>query len=559
MRTKIKDMKYERVDIEKLSKDLIAFAEQIKQAVSCEQILDIKNAVVKIMEDVETMFQLSYIRFSLNTKDEFYLQEKDYYDENMPLYQVAYQEYEKALFDSKFKEQLKGEINPILFMLIESNLKSFSEKIVTEVQEETKLVTQYAKFMSELTFDFRGEKMPLTLLKSHMLASDRQERKDAYEALGKELENSADTLDVIFDKLVKVRDKMAKKMGYENFVELGYARMNRIFYGKDDVLTFRKNVLKDIVPTVCKIKTQVAKNLGIDDFKLYDNDTYFIDTPKPILKAEEIFEQGKEMYHDMSEKTGEFIDMMLEADAFDVESRSGKWGGGYCTYLPNFKQPFILANFNGTSGDIDVLTHEAGHALNSWEGRDLDFDISYGMETAEVHSMSMEFLCWKYMDKFFGNKANEYRFSHLSDALAFIPYGSIVDEFQHIVYENPNLTPSERKTEYLNLEKKYRPYLNMEGMTYFDKGIRWQYQMHIYESPFYYIDYCIAQSIAIQFLAMSQEDYQKAFDAYFEFLKAGGTKPLQELIAKAGLKSPFEEGSLEEVSKKSIEILEKLS
>ncbi|MEG2116105.1 MAG: M3 family oligoendopeptidase [Clostridia bacterium] len=558
-RIKIKDMEYKRVDLKQTCDFFLNCAERIKTATNVEEVLKIRDEINKVMNELETMMSLSYIRFSINTKDQFYLDEKDYYDENQPLMMVGLQACQKALYESKFAEELKKRINPILFQQIECGLKSFNEIIVSDLQEEAKTTTEYSKFMSELVFEFHGEKMPLAMLRKHMLSSDRAERKEAYQELGRVLGQSSETLDSIYDRLVKIRDRMAKKMGYKNYIEFGYYNMNRIFYNRQDVENFRKNVLADIVPAVTKIKNAVAKKLNLDEFKLYDNDTYFEDSPKPILDAKAMFEKGREMYHEMSDKTGDFIDMMLEADAYDYETRDGKWGGGYCTYLPKYEQPFILANFNGTSADVDVLTHETGHALNSWEGRTLEPDISYGMETAEIHSMSMEFFCWKYMDKFFGDRANDYKFSHLADALTFIPYGSIVDEFQHIVYENPEMTPAERDQAYLNLEKKYRPYLNMEGIEYLEKGTRWQYQMHIYESPFYYIDYCIAQSVALQFLGKSQENYDDAFNAYYEFLKVGGTKPLQEIIAKAGLKSPFEVGALKDISQKAVELLEKLS
>ena len=330
--------------------------------------------------------------------------------------------------------------------------------------------------------------------------------------------------------------------------------MERIDYTKEMVETFRKNVVDFIVPAVSKIKADVSKKLGIENFSLCDNESYFEVSVDPVLSSSDMFVAGKEMYHDLSPETAKFIDIMLEADAFDVLSREGKWGGGYCEYIPAYKQPFILANFNGTSADVDVLTHEIGHAFNSYEIRNLDPEIEYGMETAEVHSMSMEFFCWKYMDKFFDKRDKEYKYQHICDALTFIPYGSIVDEFQHIIYKNPSLTKEERKNCYVELEKKYRPHINMEGV----KGIRWQYQMHIYENPFYYIDYCLAQSIAIQFLSKSQENFESAFKKYHQFILAGGTKTLEEKIVEAELSSPFKAGALESVVKKAENIIDKL-
>ena len=372
----------------------------------------------------------------------------------------------------------------------------------------------------------------------------------------------ATELDDLYDQLVRVRDRQAKKLGLRSYTALGYYRMGRIDYDREMVETFRDNVLADIVPAAKRIKEEVARALGWESVMLYDDAVYFGGgQPEPKLSAEGILEAGREMYRKMSPETGKFMDKMLAAGAFDVLSRDGKWGGGYCTEFPKYKQPFILANFNGTAGDVDVMTHEAGHALNAYLIADNRFALEIGcggMETAETHSMSMEFFAWPYMDKFFGEDAAKYRFAHALDALSFIPYGTIVDAFQHIVYENPNMTPAERKAAWLELEHQYRPHISMDGMTYLEEGTRWQYQMHIYESPFYYIDYCLAQTAAFDFLLASQEDYDDAFARYIRLSKQGGEKLWTDLLPEAGFRSPFTPGALKELAEKVEALLEKI-
>ncbi|MFI3164308.1 MAG: M3 family oligoendopeptidase [Bacillota bacterium] len=558
--TKIADMKYKRIDIDRLCESTRKFCYAVENAKSAGEILDIRKEYIKMLDDFGTMTNIAYIRFSQNTKDEFYNDEQDYYDENSPLLSAEIVKYQGAILKSPFRAEVEKAIGTGIVKLYECSQKSMSDEIIPEKQEEAKLTTQYTKFASGMTFQFRGDKLPLTVLRKHMGDSDRETRSEAFEVLGCEFEKHAEFFDNIFDGLVKVRDKMAKKMGYSSFTEMGYYQMERVDYNREMVETFRKNVEEFIVPAVCSVKDLVSKRLGIakGDFKFYDNESYFEVAPDPVLSADEMMIAGKEMYHDMSDATAEFIDVMFEADAFDVLSRENKWGGGYCTYIPNYKQPFILANFNGTQADVDVLTHEAGHAFNSWETRNRDGEEGCGMETAETHSMSMEFFCWKYMERFFGERANDYKFSHLCDSLTFIPYGVIVDEFQHIVYDNPNLTPKERNEQYLKLEKKYRPYLSFGGMPYLEKGTRWQYQAHIFEMPFYYIDYCIAGSVALEFLAKSLENYGEAFESYHKFILAGGGETLSEKITKAGLNSPFEDGKLAEISAKVLEIIEEI-
>ena len=559
---KVVDIPYERYEIPRAQKAFEECISGIKSAKSASEVVSVREKFLKEMEEYQTASSLSYVRWSCNTKDEFYKAEKEYYEQNAPLLAGVQIEYYKALLETPFRAELEKMLPETIFKSYEVSLKALDERIIPELQEESAICNEYSQFMSEIVVEFRGEKMPYTLLRRYMEDVDRETRREAFEAFGKVLEQNSELLDGVYDRLVKVRDRMAKKMGYKNYVELGYHRMGRICYDRDAVEKFRQNVLTDIVPVVSKLRTERAKQIGIDDMMLYDYGVCFKDgDPQPILNDKQMFDAGRAMYHEMSEQTGAFIDMMIENDAFDVLSREGKWAGGYCTEFAKYEQPFILANFNGTSGDVDVLTHEAGHAFAAYLGykNKIDPEANYGMETAETHSMSMECFCWKFMDKFFGDRAKDYKYKHLLDNLSFLTYGVIVDEFQHIVYENPDLTPAERNQKWNELEAKYRPYLSTKGMTYFEKGTRWQYQMHIYESPFYYIDYCLAQSNALQFLFKSLENYQDALNGYFRFTSHGGAKYFTEMLEEAGLNSPFKQGALADVAKKSEEILVELS
>ncbi len=554
---KISEMPYERLDLAAISERLQKAIADFQAAKTAEEQVKIYRDVTEQIADEQTMYALASIRFSLNTEDEFYEKENEFYDENLPILSAQLNAFQRTVLASPFLPELEKSLGSVVISTFRNSVKAMDEKIIPDLQEENAIVTEYEKLMSTAEVEFDGKKMTVPELGKYKMSPDREVRAKAYEVHGKFLESISETVDDIFDRLVKVRDRMAKKMGYENFVEMGYYRMNRIGYGKEDVQNFRDNVENHILPVVQKINERVKSELGIDQTMLYDFGVFVAGgNPRPEGSVEEIFAAGKQMYHEMGEVTGEFIDAMLEADAFDVIARKGKSGGGYCSYLPKYKQPFIFANFNGTSGDVDVLTHEAGHALAAYACRDLFVDDQeYGMETAETHSMSMEFFAHRWLDLFYGDKAETARYCHLVDALYFLPYGVIVDAFQHIVYENPEMTPAERKEAYLALEKKYRPFLSMEGMTYFDKGTRWQYQSHIFGSPFYYIDYCLAQSVALQFYLASREDFDDAFNRYFAFLKKGGTKPFATLVKEAGMKNPLESGSLADIGVKVEKIL----
>jgi M3 family oligoendopeptidase len=557
---KVSQLPYERVKIEELREAIPQITEKIRGAQSVEEILAAREDYRKLVFRYYTNAALASMRYTINTVDEFYVAENEYYDEIGPEAQALNQEYIKAMMESPLRPQLEEKLGTLVFKQWENELKSMSPTIIEDMVEENKVVMEYSKLMAGMDFEFRGETMPRSILMGYAKSDDRATRKECYEALGKGLQAHAAELDDIYDRLVHIRDRMAKKMGYKNFVELGYYRMGRLAYDQETVAVFRENILKDIVPVVARLRLENAKRLGIeDDFMIYDNDVVIPGgDPKPFGK-EAIFEAAKAMYHAMSPETGEFIDLMMENEAFDVDSRKNKWGGGYCTEFRLFRQPFILANFNGTAGDVDVMTHEAGHALNAWFTFDNEpFELEMGMETAETHSMSMEFFAWPHMDKFFGDKSKDYRFMHALDAFTFLPYGTIVDYFQHLVYENPDMTPAERKETWNKLEAEFRPWISTKGIPYIEEGTRWQYQMHIYESPFYYIDYVLAQTAAFEFLLASQEDYDDAFKRYIALSKKGATRLWPQLLEEAGLASPFKPGALKEVAGKVEKLLESI-
>ena len=557
---KVCDLPYERYPLEAAEAEMKKHIAAIRAAKNTDEVLAAREKLLKPYVRFVTMMSLSNMRYTLNTRDEFYNAEKQYYDENVPLFLNTYNEYGDAMLESPFRKELEKKLAPALFKLFEYSKIANDPRIVEERQKEAAITTEYSSLMSQMTFEMDGKKMPLTLLKAYLDDSDREVRKRAAAALGNGLMANSDKLDDIYDRLVHLRDAMAKKLGMKNYIELGYYSMNRIDYDRDMVGKFRNNVVEYIVPVVDRLKRATAAKLGIEDLKFYDNEICVLGgEPRPKLDKEGIFAAAKDMYREMDDYIGDFMERMLNAEAFDVESREGKWGGGYCTSFDMFAQPFILANFNGSSSDIDVITHEFGHALA------MELSFTYGlpeigvgsMETAECHSMSMEFFCYRFMDKFFDN-SRKYEFKHCFEALSFLPYGCIVDEFQHIVYENPDLTPAQRDQKYLELEKKYRPFIDYEGIPYLEKGTRWQYQMHIYESPFYYIDYCLAQTVAFGFLLKAQEDFKGALNSYLEFCKKGGAVSFNRLVEDAGIGSPFAGETLKNIAAKIPAFLKEL-
>ena len=559
---KVKDMPYEHLTIEEIREELQAVLAEIQNAKCHNCVLRARERMLKLLLRYSSNASLCYIRYSCNTADEYYVKEHEYFDEIGPEVSALLTEISNALLASPYRAELEKVLGPVYFRYREVESKAMSPEIVEDMIEENKLCSEYSKLMAGLEFQFRGETYSRAALAGFFKDDDRETRKEAYEVFGKKMLEVAPQLDDIYDRMVKVRDRMAKKLGYKNFVELGYYRMNRVSYGQKEVETFRKNVLESWVPANSRLRLENAKDLGLDKFMFYDDGVIIPGgDPRPTGGKEEIFQAAREMYHEMSDESAAFIDLMLDNDAFDVDARKNKWGGGYCSEIAQYKQPFILANFNGTAGDVDVMTHEAGHAFNAFLIADNKFALEIGcggMETAETHSMSMEYFAWKYIHKFFGENADKYKYMHALENFSFIPYGTMVDAFQHIVYENPEMTPAQRNEAWLELERKFRPHIQLEGIPFIEEGRRWQYQMHIYESPFYYIDYCLAQTAAFGFLLASQEDYDGAYARYIRLMKQGGETYYEDLLKEAEIPSPFQEGALQTLAEKVEALLRKV-
>ncbi|MGE4379189.1 MAG: M3 family oligoendopeptidase, partial [Candidatus Izemoplasmatales bacterium] len=362
-------------------------------------------------------------------------------------------------------------------------------------------------------------------------------------------QENEEKLDRIYDELVKVRNQIAIELGYKNYVQLGYDRLGRTDYDYLDVKNYRDQIYRDVVPLVKELKERAAKRIGIENPKSYDLALSFL-TGNPTPKGDREWQVNiaKNMYKEMSKETDEFFNFMLEHDLLDLDSVPGKAGGGYCTYIPKYRSPFIFANFNGTSHDVDVLTHEAGHAFQVYSSRDNYPQYRWPTyEAAEIHSMSMEFLAWPWIDGFFKEDTEKYKFYHLDSSISFLPYGVAVDEFQHEIYFNPELTKEERKATWRKIEQKYLPFKDYDDDSFLEKGTYWYRQGHIFGSPFYYIDYTLAQILAFQYWVKSRENHQEAFKSYLKLCRLGGSKSFVNLIEAVNLNNPFKDGTVKKV------------
>lgn len=557
---KFSEMKYERPDVDVVSKEEKEIIRRFSEAETYDDALQAYRDWDKISSHVCTMSSIAYTRHSIDTNDVFYDKEVEYLDEKSPLFTELSNQFSKVLVESKFRPQLEEQFGKLLFINTEMFLKAFSPVIIEEMQQENKLTTQYQKLIASAQIEFDGKKRTLSELTPYKQNADDAVRHAAWLAEGRFYQEHGEELDKIYDDMVTLRTAMAKKLGLKDYVELGYLNMTRNSYNREDVEKFRKAVVKYIVPVADKIYRRQAQRTGLPyPLTFSDASLRFRDgNAKPQGTAEDILAVGKTMYHDLSEQAGTFIDMMYDNELLDVLSKKGKAGGGYCTQFTEYKVPFVFANFNGTQGDVEVITHEAGHAFAYYVARDIEpIDCqSPTMESCEIHSMTMEFFGWKYSDAFFGSDSQKFRQSHLESAITFIPYGTMVDHFQHIMYEQPNLTPSQRHEVWRQLLSEYMPWMLLDDSPFYGEGKGWQRQMHIYECPFYYIDYCFAQTVALEFWTIMQKDRGEAWERYMRLLSKGGTQTFNGLVETAGLSSPFEEETLKSVAQAAEAYLE---
>ncbi|HEP1801180.1 TPA: M3 family oligoendopeptidase [Streptococcus suis] len=550
---KFSDYTYVRPDYETIKVQFSDLTDQLAQASDLETTRTLVADITKLLSLVDTQYNLWMIRHTIDMNDEFYNEETKFWNEYSPLFEELTTNYYRVIVQTPYKEELSDILPETFFMQAENKLKTFSSAVIPLFQKENELTDEYSKLIAGAEIDFQGQTYNLAQMGPFGQSTDRDVRKAASAATTAFFESKEADFDRVYDELVKVRTEIAHKLGFKDYVEYGYLKMNRFDYNRDMVKVYREEILKHIVPIVQNLRQRQAKRLQVPSLKHYDLNLEFLDgNAVPQGDPDFIVSQAQDMYRELSAETGEFFDFMIEHELLDLVAKPGKNSGGYCTYIPDFKSPFIFSNFNGTSGDIDVLTHEAGHAFQVYRSRWIQSPevVWPTYETCEIHSMSMEFMTWPWMDRFFKEQVDKYKFTHLASALLFLPYGVLVDHFQHEVYERPEMTPAERKATWKKLQDLYLPDRDYSESEALNRGIFWYRQGHIFASPFYYIDYTLAQVCALQFWKRTQVDHdENAWEDYIRICDLGGTKSFLQVVEAANLQSPFKEGALESTAK----------
>ena len=557
-----KDIQYIRPDFGKVPAFYEALNARVQNAKSYEEVKQCILEEEEFSSHINTMATVVQIRHTIDTSDKFYEAEDEYISRAYPEAMPYMQAFSMALLSSPFKKDVDKEYGEQFLKAVKLGADSFSEKNVPLMQEENELTNRYQKLTAACKIPFDGGEHNLYGIMKYFSDPNREVRKEAARLYASFFEENDKELGEIFDRLVKIRHQMGLNMGFKNFIPLGYMQQGRMDYTEKDVAAFRQQVLEEIVPFCEKLYKAQAKRIGVDKVRFYDEQLIFLGgNAVPIGDSAYLVEKAREMYHDMSKETGEFIDFMIEHELMDLENKPNKAATGYMTTLGDYKAPFVYSCFNGTTGDVDVLTHEMGHAFAGYmamKNQPLQALWSEPTDIAEIHSMSMEQFAYPYAELFFGDKAEQYRFQHLQEAITFIPFGVAVDEFQHIVYANPNMTPAERTNAWKELEKKYMPWRDYgENNEFFKNGGWWYHKLHIYHYPFYYINYTLTSMGALEFKKKQAEDKESCWKDYMTLCSLGGSLGYLDTLRAANLAVPFEKGGVKRAVSYAIEILNK--
>ena len=558
---KFNEMPYTRPDIDALLARCKELAARAAAAPDGDALVVLYYEQSEAFAEYNTASQLANIHYTCDTRDAYWKAEQDFFDANGPAVTNASVEISRAFLANPHVDALTAKFGTTCVAGMKNAVLSMDDRTVELQQQFNALVSKYQQIYGGALVELDGKQLTIPQLGPYKEDLDPAVRRAAYEAEAGYFDAHRDELDALYGEIVKNLNAQAKVLGYKDYSELSYVRMNRIGYGPEEIKKFRDQVANDVVPLLQKVMAMRAKRTGIAHPTFTDLPIMFKDgNPKPIPGYEARMDAARTMYHELSPETAEFIDFMQDNELFDVESRPGKMSGGYMTSLPSYKAPFIFANWNNTSGDVDVLTHECGHAFEGYVAeRDpaIPADLECpGMESAEIHSMAMEFLTAPWHHLLFGKDTDKYALLHAEDSFVFLAYGCEVDEFQHIMYQHPELTPDERNAEWLRLEKKYRPWIDFDHLPFYGRGAGWQRQLHIYECPFYYIDYCLSTMAALQFFLLSLTDHKDAWERYLRLVRRAGMASYTELLETAGLKVPFEEGSIKGIAQQMTDWLE---
>lgn len=418
---------------------------------------------------------------------------------------------------------------------------------------------QYRKTLMSLKFIFDNKEMNLSGLSSYYNISDEKLRKESYDKRYEILESLEENLDIIFDNLVKVRTEIANKLKFNSYTDLCFVKMNRIGYTYADLDLLKENVRKYIVPILNILKEHQKERLNVSNISYYNKNYLFNDGNAIVrISLEEIISNISKILHKYNNEVGIMFDTMLEEGLIDLENRENKSSGGVTTYLPDYRMPIFIKKYMNLEANVTSIFHELGHSIQLYLSRNLLFHDNRWptFDICEIHSTSLEFLMYPFLNMFFEEDENKYKIRHLTSVVSLIVSMCISDDFQKYIYDNPNISSDDRKKYWLYLINKYG--IKDNTHSYFDKGIEWQADINRIDDPFYGIDYAISNICALSFYDRVNNNIEDAFSDYFDLCSKGNTLSLKRIIKKYRLNNPFDSNDIKNLSDNIIKEIDKL-
>lgn len=484
-------------------------------------------------------------QLSKNVRDTAVEEEEKYFREKiLPVSEEQDLELTRALLQSRYKDALSEKHGHYFLKKTRISMESIrSENSDLRVQERG-IVTDYDKAIGTAEVEVGGKKITLTQAASLQGSDDGKVRKEAYLKHRTWLLEHRPRLADWYDRLVKIRDQMGRNLGHPNFVSLGYAGMCRTDYGIEESKKFRNAVRRYVTPLYEKSLAAQARAHGTPTLMAWDAGYYpGADLPSGIIPPHKQLDAAARVFQAISPRLARHFERMRAEGLIDLENRPGKRGGAYCTSFPDEGRVAIFCNSTGDADDIGTLTHEMGHAFQAWESQAIELiDLQWPtMDAAEIHSMGMEFLSLRHLHHFFDEEnSRKFRAGRWRESLRLLCYVSVVDEFQHWVYENPTATPDARDREWIRIWDTYIRGIDFTGIEAL-KSTRWYAQGHLFAAPFYYIDYAIAETGAMQLALIDRENPARAVETYLELCRIGGTRGVLDIFRSAGMRTPFDE------------------
>ncbi|MCB1215661.1 MAG: M3 family oligoendopeptidase, partial [Deltaproteobacteria bacterium] len=456
----------------------------------------------------------------------------------------------QQLLNAPFLSQLQAKHGKLYFDFLKIQQDAFEESNIPLETQLSEVLSDYTKLNGQASLEVEGKTYPISHYKKFSVSPDSKLRKASFLSYSSWYLRHRKDLETLFDRAYQIRQKMGQNLGYDHFIPLAYQNLHRLDYGPEEVQSLREQILEVVVPLASKLHQEQAQALGSSKLKVWDLDFHpHYQSGGLKVSIQEQSQAALKIFEKLSTQLAEYFRRMLQHSLIDVPAREGKAPGAFCTDFSDYRVPFVFLNSVGEWEDLSTFLHECGHSFQAWASADIDLlELRWpGLEACEVHSMGMELLAYPYLGEFLKEEdIRPYQKKHLSETITILPYLAMVDDFQHQVYSQKLDSSVSRAQVWKTLEEKYLPSLDFSDQPDWQES-RWIRQMHIFQAPFYYIDYAIAQIGAWQLWLKSLKNHEEAMTSYLKLCSLGGALPLKEFFASGGLSLPFESGMLKKL------------